>query len=303
MSEGIDFDPEEKYTNRLKNILHDYPESSQVLREILQNSDDSQSTEQIFILDHNTYHGEGLLEPGLIRFQGPALFSINNTKFSENDFESLKNLADSEKQNQYDKIGDMGIGFNSIYHLCDSCSFITDNKFTILDPHRWYYKGGKQYNDFAKKSQKFPAQFYPFQNLGKFKIPFDGTPFDGTIFRYPLRTEQDSKDSKISKKIYKPSHTLEMFEEFFENDSVDCLLFLRNIERIEFYELKEGKSELELIYKIWLEDADKIREKRQMIVKAVTQMMKNIKENKPNQATTLDTLYNASIVRYKKGML
>ncbi|CAG8752131.1 28791_t:CDS:2, partial [Dentiscutata erythropus] len=288
MTEGEDFEIEEKFTNRLKTIIRDV-EDSQVLHEILQNSDDAQSTEQIFILDHNTYFGEGLLKPELIRFQGPALLSINNTKFSEDDFTSLKNFANSVKKNQCNKIGEKGLGFNSIYHLCDSCSFITGNKFIFLDPHKRCYKKSVKYNDFAKLSQEYPDQFYPFKNL---KIPFDGS-FEGTIFRYPLRTERDSKDSEISEKIYKPSQILEMFKEFFDNYSVNCLLFLSNIERIEFYELKKGKSEPELIYRILLKDAEKIREKRQMIVK-------DLKENKPIQETTLDTSYNASIVRYKK---
>ncbi|CAG8485207.1 6450_t:CDS:10 [Cetraspora pellucida] len=300
MAEGREFRPHEPYTNRLKRILEDYPESSQVLREILQNSDDAQSTEQIFILDHNTYDEKSLLKPELKRFQGPAMLSINNTKFNDYDFKSLENLGSSEKQNQYDKIGEMGIGFNSIYHLCDSCSFITSNKFAILDPHEWYYRGGAIYDDFATLSEKYPDQFYPFKNLGKkFKIPFDGS-FDGTIFRYPLRTEQDSKNSKISDKICNPDKVLEMFKTFFKNDSVDCLLFLRYIERIEFYELKEGKSEPELIYKILLKDAEKVRERRQMIVKAISPMMKNLKENKLIQKTTIDVSYNASIVLYEK---
>jgi hypothetical protein len=53
--EGDDFKPSEPYTHRLRRILDEYPDGSQVLREILQNSDDAKSTEQIFILDHNTY--------------------------------------------------------------------------------------------------------------------------------------------------------------------------------------------------------------------------------------------------------
>ena len=52
---GKEFKPREPYTHRLRKILEEYPDGSQVLREILQNSDDAKSIEQIFILDHNTY--------------------------------------------------------------------------------------------------------------------------------------------------------------------------------------------------------------------------------------------------------
>ena len=34
----------------------------------------------------------------------------------------------------------MGVGFNSIYHITDSPSFITGDKYVILDPHKWYYE-------------------------------------------------------------------------------------------------------------------------------------------------------------------
>ncbi|RGB31014.1 hypothetical protein C1646_792859 [Rhizophagus diaphanus] len=141
--EGADFRPNEPYTRRLRRILEEYPDGSQVLREILQNSDDAKSTEQIFILDHNTYSSNKLFKSELQRFQGPALLAINSEIFEERDFDSLLKLSDSEKQDQFDKIGVMGVGFNSIYHITDSPSFITGDKYVILDPHEWYYKGGK----------------------------------------------------------------------------------------------------------------------------------------------------------------
>ena len=112
-----EFKPREPYTRRLYNILKEYPDGSQVLREILQNSDDAKSTEQIFILDHNTYSSNSLLKPDdfvnnytrtnlkLDRYQGPALLARNNTIFEERDFQSLLKLADSEKHDQFDKIG------------------------------------------------------------------------------------------------------------------------------------------------------------------------------------------------------
>src|ERR1044072_8877030 len=112
---GKSFKPNEPYTHRLRKILEEYPDGSQVLREILQNSDDAKSTEQVFILDRNTYPSDSVLEPDLDnykttnlkldRFQGPALLSKNNTIFEERDFGSLLKLANSEKRDQFDKIG------------------------------------------------------------------------------------------------------------------------------------------------------------------------------------------------------
>ncbi|CAB5106848.1 unnamed protein product [Rhizophagus irregularis] len=223
-AKGREFKPREPYTHRLRKILEDYPDGSQVLREILQNSDDAKSTEQIFILDHNTYPKDNLFEPDLDNYKRTDL--------------------------KLDRYQVMGVGFNSIYHITDSPSFITGDKYVILDPHEWYFNGGVEF-DFVdeKLYDEYPNQFAPF------RIPCDKS-FKGTIFRYPLRTDDDSIDSDISKKIYKPDEILAMFQKFYEKESINCLLFLKYIERISFYELKEGESEPILIYSIQLENAN-----------------------------------------------
>ena len=54
----------------------------------------------------------------------------------------------------------MGVGFNSIYHLTDSPSFITDDKYVILDPHGCY-DGSKKFNFVKNKLAKvYPNQFF-----------------------------------------------------------------------------------------------------------------------------------------------
>ncbi|RIA90177.1 hypothetical protein C1645_164769 [Glomus cerebriforme] len=96
----------------------------------------------------------------------------------------------------------MRVGFNSIIILPDSPSFIAGDKYVILDPHEWYFNGGVKF-DFVEErlAEEYPDQFCPF------RIPCD-EPFKGTIFRYPLCTSEDSIDSDISKKIYKPEEIL-----------------------------------------------------------------------------------------------
>jgi len=115
----------------------------------------------------------------------------------------------------------MGVGFNSIYHITDSPSFITGDNYVILDPHEWYFDGGIKFNFVDEGlAEEYPDQFAPF------RIPYDRR-FEGTLFRYPLRTEEDSADSKISDKIYKQKEILDMFDKFYENESINCLLFLK----------------------------------------------------------------------------
>ncbi|GES91935.1 sacsin isoform X1 [Rhizophagus clarus] len=305
-AKGREFKPREPYTHRLRKILEEYPDGSQVLREILQNSDDAKSTEQIFILDHNTYSSDSLFEPDLVnnykrtnlkldRFQGPALLAKNNTIFKERDFQSLLKLADSEKRDQFDKIGVMGVGFNSIYHITDSPSFITGDKYVILDPHEWYFNGGVQF-DFVEDNlaMEYPDQFAPFRiSCNK--------PYEGTIFRYPLRTDEDSIDSDISKKIYKSEEILDIFRKFFENESINCLLFLKYVECISFYELKEGSTEPELLYMIKLENADKVRKQRRLIAENVISMMNRLQSKTLGKNNQLQASYVASFSRQQKG--
>ncbi|CAG8501074.1 10025_t:CDS:10 [Diversispora eburnea] len=301
-AKGVGFKPGEPYTHRLSKILDEYPDGSQILREILQNSDDAKSRQQIFILDRNTYPkkslfetdltGDGVTNLKLDRYQGPALLSKNDTIFEERDFSSLLSLANSEKRDQFDKIGVMGVGFNSIYHITDSPSFITGNNYVILDPHEWYFEGGIKY-DFVKDklAESYPDQFAPFQISGSKELNKE---FEGSLFRYPLRTANDVIVSEIAKKEYKPDDILDMFKKFYENESINCLLFLKYIEVIKFYEIKEGESEKTLLYTIELENADEIRIKRQLVVTQISPMMKSLDSGNYDKVSTLGTLFIAN---------
>jgi hypothetical protein len=191
----------------------------------------------------------------------------------------------------------MGVGFNSIYHLTDSPSFITGDKYVILDPHERCYEGGMKFNFIEKKfAEGFPEQFVPFEipcNEPHDK-PFK-KPFKGTVFRYPLR---NSTESDISKKIYKTEEILEMFHKFYEKESINCLLFLKYIERICFYELKKGATELELLYKIQLENADEVRQQRQLIAENIVPMMNLLKSKKPAQSLVKKVKCNQNFYNY-----
>jgi hypothetical protein len=194
----------------------------------------------------------------------------------------------------------MGVGFNSIYHITDSPSFITGGKYVILDPHEWYFNGGVEF-DFVDEelAEEYPDQFAPFKILCN-EIrdnPFK-KPFEGTIFRYPLR---DSTESEISKTTYEPKKILEMFRKFYENESINCLLFLKYIECISFYELKKGATKLELLYQIRLENADEVRQQRRLIVENIVPMMDLLSSGNLSDSVQLGTTYVASFYRQKRG--
>ncbi|CAG8697409.1 12620_t:CDS:2, partial [Dentiscutata heterogama] len=301
IAQGETFRPGEPYTHRLSKILEEYPDGSQIIREILQNSDDAKSSSQVFILDRNSYESNHLFEPvkksnktklKLDRYQGPALLARNDTVFEERDFESLKKLANSEKYDQFDKIGVMGVGFNSVYHICDTVQLITGDNILILDPHENYFKGGIKF-DFVKNklATRYPEQFAPF------RVPCDQS-FEGSLFRYPLRTDQDALESEISQKAYTPDQILEMFKTFYENESINCLLFLKYIESIEFFELGKNETKPKLLYSIKITNSEKIRAERRRIAECIGPMVDSLtKRIGPKITMELESVFIANFCR------
>ncbi len=53
----------------------------------------------------------------VICFQGPALLAFNDAKFEEKDFEGIRSMHTSIKQESPLKVGRFGLGFKSVYHL------------------------------------------------------------------------------------------------------------------------------------------------------------------------------------------
>ncbi|KAF0525830.1 putative Sacsin [Gigaspora margarita] len=207
------FHSDERYTTHIKNILTEYPDGSQIFREILQNSDYAKSTIQTFNLDHNTYPTEKLFYSRLDRYQGPVHLAINDSIFQPNDFKSLLSLANSEKEINLIKL---------------------------------------EYSD----------QFMPFS------IALNNTLngfYNGTILRYSLRIETDAAELEISNKIYQISQIEELFKIFYDVNNINCLIFLKYIEKISFYKIKKGCKIPEPLHQIDITNAKEISNKRKLL--------------------------------------
>ncbi|KAG0213553.1 hypothetical protein BGX33_002837 [Mortierella sp. NVP41] len=280
-SEGI----REPLTNRIKGILDEYPDGTQIARELLQNSDDARSTVQWYLLDHrdhrvkhNTPSGTRLpqgqsnklrlFHDNLEEYMGPALLAGNDSVFEEKDFVSLKNLAASEKRSDESKIGQMGIGFNSIYHLTDCPSFITGDQLMIIEPHERVFNGrvsefkeGAVRGSFLSGNQgvdKFPDQLKSFAVVED--IDFS-KPYPGTIFRFPLRAEEQAATSALSNYAYTPAKVLEMLVKL-KDEALKALLFLKHVERIIIYERKVHQDRPAKLFEIEIVNAEEVRKER-----------------------------------------
>ncbi|CAG8802531.1 10337_t:CDS:1, partial [Gigaspora rosea] len=123
---------------------------------------------------------------------------------------------------------------------------------------------------------------------------------NGTIFRYPLRTIQDAKDSEISKNEYNPTKILNMFNKFYENESINCLLFLKSVENIKFFELRKNESKPRLLYSIEIVNATEVREKRDLIARRIGPLLKDLEKKKLSRDPTLESVYVVTF-RQQKG--
>ena len=63
--------------------------------------------------------------------------------------------------------------------------------------------------------------------------------FGGTLFRFPLRTEEHAAESDICKVVYSHQKAVELIQSF-RDEAEASLLFLRNVERVELYTWDDG---------------------------------------------------------------
>ena len=157
-------------TKRIASVLRNYAEGVQVLQEILQNSDDAGATTQVFCLDHRAHPAENLITPELRRLHDvPSLISFNDAIFRDRDFKSLMSFQDSEKREDTQSIGRFGLGFSSVYHICDEVQFLSGDFMVFLDPHQRVLpdrQEGLKFNVVTGDMQRSaPGQLSPFRSF------------------------------------------------------------------------------------------------------------------------------------------
>ncbi|BDA44284.1 probable Sacsin [Coccomyxa sp. Obi] len=242
---------------RIRDILHDYPEGTSVLKELIQNADDAGATTIRFCLDERHHKTERLAAQSLASFQGPALLAFNDAVFSEADFQSISSIGQSVKREQKGKTGRFGVGFNASYHLSDVVSFISGSQLVIFDPHCTYLPNitpqnpGKRINFVASSAvDTHPDQFAPYQAFGCNARSY----FDGTLFRFPLRTAKQAANSRISKQVYSVEGVRSVLGDL-RKEAVSALLFLKSLQRLEIYEWTETAEEPTVLFTCRLSNA------------------------------------------------
>ncbi|XP_042350211.1 sacsin isoform X2 [Plectropomus leopardus] len=226
------------FIDYLQDILRRYPDGGQILKELIQNADDAQATDVVFIHDERSYGTESLWTDKLEEYQGPALYAYNNAAFAEEDWEGIQMAGRSVKRNDPNRVGRFGIGFNSVYHITDVPSIFSSEHLGLMDPQEKIFgerRGGFLWSLDDEEHQEalmnMHDQFQPFRDIVSLvsrqewsKVIMEDQHFDGTIFRFPLRKSA----SDISDNLYNSDKVVDLFDSFIADADLS-LLFLKNV--------------------------------------------------------------------------
>ena len=245
--EGEEFGQSEELTERIKNILEDYPLDITVLKELLQNADDAKATKMMVILDKRTHGMDQVPSEEWKDLQGPALIVWNNSTFRDEDLIGIQRLGLGSKRSQWETIGMYGIGFNVVYHLTDCPSFIStevsgSSTLCILDPHCRYIPGanskkpGRRFNNL---DQKFWQQW---SDMGSAYLrenaEFKEQVTSGSLFRFPLRHKQSliaKSDLVVEPGEPMEASKMETFLMQWAPDMKESLFFLNSVTELKFF--------------------------------------------------------------------
>ena len=253
---GDEFGQEEKLTRRLNRLLEEYTDGFSVPKELIQNADDAGATEVRFLYDERTNEDAMtcLIDEGMKECQGPALWVYNDAEFRSEDFENIVKLNGGTKEQENEKIGKFGLGFNTVYNLTDVPMFLSRNYFVIFDPNTFYLgkairKKNKpgikiDVNKNPEKKRKFRNQFKPFNGIFgcDLHLKKPDNSFPGTLFRFPLRTKEQAIRSEIKAVHYDNDQMRELLD-IFVRGAKHLLLFTQNVCQLSIFHLPRESTE------------------------------------------------------------
>jgi hypothetical protein len=214
--------------NEIRRLLRDrYKEGFPIIKEIVQNADDSGATR----LDFGWT--SGLPTANHVLLQRPTLFFLNNGEFTKSNEQSIISFGMDDRAGQKATIGKFGLGQKSVFHLCDAFFFLGASESehfetaNLLDP--WADRQGNDSNHpdwkpFAKADETLIKEY-----LNK-KITLPPSYF---ILWIPLRQKTDQ--SIIVKEFPGDKSPQELFINDLANDIGVLLPLLRSLTEIHYW--------------------------------------------------------------------
>uniref|UniRef100_A0A672R538 Sacsin/Nov domain-containing protein n=1 Tax=Sinocyclocheilus grahami TaxID=75366 RepID=A0A672R538_SINGR len=244
----------EPITQRIKNILKEYDEESDIFKELLQNAEDAGATTCKFLLDFRKHRDppETLIDDGMAFCNGPCLWIFNNELFSQEDWRNIVKVGSASKENKVKMIGKFGLGFNAVYHVSDIPSILSGNSLLILDPNITHLekhilsKGnpGIKLDPFQERLYKrFPGQFKSYEGIFDCDLSVQNSKksYNGTLIKLPFRTLEEANKSEISSKVYDEDR-IRSFKNHLTDKSQTHLLFLKSITSLSLQIVPENAS-------------------------------------------------------------
>ena len=304
LQHGISFGQKEKLTNRLRRLLSGYPCGIEILKELLQNADDAGAGMIHFILDPRTHKADKVFDDKWKELNGPALLVYNDKPFTQRDLEGIQNLGEGSKGNDPNKTGKYGVGFNCVYHVTDTPTFLTTVEgrgkyLCVLDPHCRYVSGA---------SPEYPGQMFEVDNSlvddfpDVFSCYMSGepslSPDQGTMFRLPLRNRRMAQSSEITDKDFDSTIMAKLFEEFKPQLS-EMLLFINNVHTVTLSKVDEVTGEIKAIYDVHTEQNEANARQRHDFNNHVKQMMRQVKDGEVKlwDVGMKETMYEMEITK------
>ena len=278
---GLSFGQREELVNRLRRILEAFPCEKELLKELLQNADDAQATEICFVHDPRHHPKKKVFEECWEPLQGPALCVYNNKPFTQADIEGIQNLGQGGKGDDPNKTGKYGVGFNAVYHLTDVPSFMSSGEeigdvLCVFDPHCRYVPGassqepGRMYTDTKQLKTVFPDVFSCYLEE---HFPIENS----TVFRFPLRTQEMAKVSRLTKTPI-TSQTLNEMMQSLKNELFEVLLFVNNVKKITVCDIDGNSGKMADTFSVEAAMSDEDEAKRWEFANHIKQIGKLAKE-------------------------
>jgi hypothetical protein len=169
--------------------------------------------------------------------------------------------------------------------ILDLPTIISGNYLITFDPHETYFVAANNRSylscikfDFtdqahhAKYFDKHPNQFAPFKNFAELDLDMRSE-FNGTLFRFPLRNKEAAACSELSNECQPVDKLIyeEILRAFFDDLRL-ILIFLRNLERVEVYEMAENGGAKVLLASTCIDfekSSGDLREKRRFYKEAL----------------------------------
>ncbi len=257
----IDFDQIERITDRLRDIVRNYPKGLGLFKEFLQNADDAGASKLRIIYDHRLHKG-ALENTAMAVALTPSLLFFNDQIFTDADFQRIQNIGNGGKVSDSNRTGRFGLGFNTCYSVSDHPSLLTADKIAWFDPHQRVFQKGKNAHAWSVPvaQEHFPNWLETFAPAGL--KPGAGY-LSGTAFRLPLRTSGDAVISEICDESFTYEDFISILEEL-NQVGPPLIIFLRSVNTLEVLEIGEDGAE-QLKYQLSTVNESEVEQNRSIL--------------------------------------